>query len=66
MPERTYPIRPRPDDDPRFTRGLMHDVAQVLADHGYPPVEHGLDLVDLQQALYRFLYVDRWIEGGAR
>lgn len=64
MPERAYPIRPRPDEDPRFNLGLTIDVAQVLADHGYPPIEHGLDLVDLQQALYGFLYGDR--DGGAR
>lgn len=59
VPERSYPIRPRPDDDPRFNLGLVIDVRQVLADHGYPPVEHGLDIVDLQQALFRFLYGDR-------
>lgn len=55
-PERVYPI-PRPvDDDPRFTHGLMLDVASVLTDHGYPPVRAGRDWVELQQALFRFLY----------
>jgi len=57
MSARAYPIRPRPDEDPRFTIGLALDVAKVLKDHGYPPVTAGLDIVDLQQALYRFLYV---------
>lgn len=53
--DRTYPL-PRPDDDPRFTFGLMLDVRQVLTDHGYPTIDHGRDLVDLQLALFGFLY----------
>ncbi|WP_069883465.1 hypothetical protein [Streptomyces luteocolor] len=56
MSARQYPIRPVSDDDARFTFGLTADVAQVLEEHGYPKVENGLDFVDLQQALYRFLY----------
>lgn len=56
MTDRQYPIRPAPDDDPRFTLGLVLDVAAVLEQHGYPAVKAGLDLVDLRQALYRFLY----------
>jgi hypothetical protein len=55
--EHAYPIRPLPEDDARFTFGLMVDVAEVLVRHGYPPVTAGGDLVDLQQALYHFLYV---------
>lgn len=51
-----YPIRPEPEEDPRFTIGLAVDVAEVLTRHGYPPIK-GLDFVDMQQALYRFLYV---------
>ncbi|MEE6264944.1 hypothetical protein V2E29_04685 [Streptomyces diastatochromogenes] len=57
MTDRQYPIRPVDDEDPRFTFGLTLDVADVLQQHGYPPVTAGLDLVDLRQALYRFLYV---------
>lgn len=57
MTDRQYPIRPVPDDDPRFRLGLTLDVAAVLEKHGYPKIEAGLDVVDLQQALYRFLYV---------
>lgn len=53
---REYPITPAPDDDPRFTLGLAIDVAGVLEAHGYPKITAGLDYVDLQQALYRFLY----------
>lgn len=58
MADRAYPIRPRPDDDPRFTFGLTLDVAKVLTDHGYPPITAGRDLLELQQALYRFLYTE--------
>ena len=54
--QRVYPM-PAPEDDPRFTIGLVLDVAKVLEQHGYPPVRAGLDIVDLQQALFRFLYV---------
>ncbi len=51
-----YPIRPEPEEDPRFT-GLTTDVARVLEAHGYPPVQPGPDFSDLLTALYRFLYV---------
>lgn len=61
MSEREYPIRPTPDDDPRFTLGLAIDVAAVLERHGYPPVIAGMDMLALQQALFRFLYA-----GGGR
>lgn len=57
MTDRQYPINPAPTDDPRFTFGLAKDVADVLQAHGYPEITSGLDFVDLQQALYRFLYV---------
>lgn len=50
-----YPIRPRPADDPRFSFGLAFDVARVLSDHGYPRLG-GRDFVELQQALFGFLY----------
>ncbi len=56
MSERAYPIRPEPEDDPRFSFGLTHDVAEVLVRHGYPPVTAGADLVELQLSLFRFLY----------
>ncbi|MEC3974592.1 hypothetical protein [Amycolatopsis sp. H20-H5] len=52
---RTYPL-PAPDNDPRFTFGLLLDVADVLARRGYPMVT-GLDLVELRQTLFRFLYL---------
>lgn len=53
---RQYPITPAPDDDARFTFGLAKDVADVLEAHGYPKITAGLDFVDLQQALFGFLY----------
>ena len=57
MSERQYPIRPRPDEDPRFTIGLALDVAKVLHQHGYPQISGGRDFLELQQALFGFLYV---------
>lgn len=55
--ERQYPIRPRPVEDPRFTFGFALDVAKVLKDHGYPEITSGRDFMELQQALFGFLYV---------
>ena len=50
-----YPIQPRPENDPRFTIGLLHDLIEVLKRHGYGPLE-GHDAVNLQQAMFGFLY----------
>jgi hypothetical protein len=52
--DRNYPLEPR-SEDPRFTAGLWIDTVKVLLDHGYPELT-GLDIVELQQALFRFLY----------
>lgn len=54
--DRQYPISPAPDNDQRFTFGLAKDVADVLEAHGYPEITGGRDFLDLQQALFRFLY----------
>lgn len=55
---RSYPIPASADDpDPRFTLGLTFDVAKVLAEHGYPPITAGGDLVALQTVLFDFLYL---------
>lgn len=54
--EPAYPILPRPEDDPRFALGLIVDVAALLERHGYPPVTHWSDSVDLKMALFHFLY----------
>ena len=60
---RTYPL-PRPADDGRFTLGLTLEVAAVLERHGYPAVSEGLDFVQLQQALFSFLYADKPVADG--
>jgi hypothetical protein len=52
---RRYPI-PAADDDDRFTFGLILDVADVLASHGYPKLTSGDDYVELQGAVFRFIY----------
>lgn len=52
---KNYPLDP-PESDPRFTFGLVLDVAAVLTRHGYPPLGGGDDHVALQQALFGFLY----------
>jgi hypothetical protein len=53
--KRDYPL-PRAAEDPRFTQGLSIDVAKVLAEHGYPKITEGRDLLKLQEALFTFLY----------
>lgn len=53
--ERAYPL-PSYEDDPRFTYGLVMDVAAVLEQHGYPPLSGPVDSADLVHALFRFLY----------
>lgn len=56
---RLYPVERPAAADPRFTFGLAMDVARVLTDHGYPDINDaasGTDLVELQQALFRFIY----------
>lgn len=62
--DRQYPI-PAPDDDGRFTFGLILEVADVLAAHGYPKVTSGDDFVELQQVLFRFLYSSAPTPGAA-
>ncbi|WP_328614530.1 hypothetical protein OHS58_48520 [Amycolatopsis sp. NBC_00348] len=53
--DRRYPI-PAPAEDARFTFGLVLDLADVLHRHGYPKITSGDDFVELQQAVWRFLY----------
>lgn len=57
--DNAFPIRPEPDDDARFDISLMSDVRDVLIEHGYPSEWTGFDFVELQQALYRFIYKRR-------
>ncbi|MCW0214392.1 MAG: hypothetical protein OJJ54_13615 [Pseudonocardia sp.] len=53
-PKRNYPV-PEQEHDPRFTIGLLFDVERLIVSAGYPPLEN-MDRVDLQEALFRFLY----------
>ena len=56
MSDRNYPIEvPQGETDDRFTFGLALDVIDVLKQHGYPDAT-GVDVVELQQVLWRFLY----------
>jgi hypothetical protein len=59
MSNRAYPLR-RLDDDPRFTYGLVFDIGRTLERHGFPPVQHGDDLVALMTALFGFIYEQKW------
>ena len=63
QPTRNFPM-PRPAEDPRFTFGLVIDVSLALTERGYPQPT-GKDLVELQQALFQFLYGPA-AEGGDR
>ncbi|NMO57711.1 hypothetical protein HH310_41935 [Actinoplanes sp. TBRC 11911] len=54
-PQPSYPLPAPADGDPRFTYGLLHDIADVLQRNGFPRLE-GTDWADLMTALGRFLY----------
>lgn len=62
-PHPAYPLDVADGNAPRFTLGVVIDVAAVLAARGYPPITAGADIVALQQALFGFLYRPA---GGAR
>jgi hypothetical protein len=50
-----YPLPAPGGNDPRFTYGLLFDIAEVLQRNGFPqPV--GTDWTDLMTALGGFLY----------
>lgn len=56
MTARTYPLPLPETGDPRFTAGLVDDVARVFKEfHGLPPVE-GRDFTALTDVLHRFLF----------
>jgi len=55
-PQPVYPLPAPTDTDPRFTYGLLHEVAQVLQRNGFPRPE-GTDWADLITCLLGgFLY----------
>jgi hypothetical protein len=53
-PQPAYPL-PAPAHDPRFTYGLVFDIADVLTRHGYPQPA-GTDWAHLMLTLSRALY----------
>jgi hypothetical protein len=54
-PQPAYPLPQPGAADPRFTYGLLHDVAEVLQRNGFPRPA-GTDWSDLMAALHHFLY----------
>ena len=50
-----YPLPAPTGDDPRFTYGLLFDIAEVLQRNGFPQPA-GTDWAHLMTALGRFLY----------
>jgi hypothetical protein len=54
-PQPAYPLPQPRADDPRFTYGLLFDIADVLQSNGFPRPA-GTDWADLMSALTRFLY----------
>jgi hypothetical protein len=65
MADRDYPV-PRPPegvDDSRFTFGLVAEVRDVLTKHGFPRACSGGDLLELEMALFGFVYGPHWETG---
>lgn len=54
-PQPVYPLPAPADTDPRFSYGLLHDIANVLQRNGFPRPE-GADWALLMTALGGFLY----------
>lgn len=61
-------LRPTNDHDPRFTFGLIYDVAKVLEEHGYEGMRKGEAFVELNMHLFHFLHggADRCCEEAVR
>ncbi|MCC9310049.1 hypothetical protein LN042_23770 [Kitasatospora sp. RB6PN24] len=56
-PLRNYPVaEPDGGNDPRFSFGLLVDLAVRLEAAGYPPITSGADLTRLSLAVFRFCY----------
>ena len=58
-PAPVYPLRRPHHNDRRFTVGLVIDISEVLARHGYPPLAAGNDFLRLQQAMFTAIYQPR-------
>ncbi|MHA6801933.1 hypothetical protein [Salinifilum ghardaiensis] len=54
---RIFPLEAA-ENDPRFSFGLIADVAAAMEQHGYPALAEytPLDITELHLALFRFLY----------
>lgn len=50
-----YPLPAPADNDPRFTYGMLFDIAEVLQRNGFPQTV-GTDWAALMTAVGRFLY----------
>ena len=58
-PAPAYPLGiPATRHDTRFSARFMDDILNVLTRHGYPPVATGADLLRLQDALFRMIYLE--------
>lgn len=57
-PQPSYPLPAPADTDPRFSYGLLHDIANVLQRNGFPRPE-GTDWAQLMTALGGFLYQNK-------
>jgi hypothetical protein len=51
-----YPLRPPRHDDERFTAGLVGDISEVLARHGFPPLATSNDVLCFSNALHAIIY----------
>ncbi|MHA6798294.1 hypothetical protein [Bounagaea algeriensis] len=54
---RVFPLDPG-EDDPRFSTGMIKDVASAMERHGYPPFAaySPVDVTELHLTLFGFLY----------
>jgi hypothetical protein len=59
-PQPVYPLPAPTDNDPRFSYGLLHDIANALQRNGFPRPQ-GADWVQLMTALGGFLYQNKEI-----
>lgn len=57
-PQPVYPLPAPADTDPRFSYGLLHDIANALQRNGFPRPE-GTDWAQLMTALGGFLYQNK-------
>ena len=57
-PQPVYPLPAPADTDPRFSYGLLHDIANMLQRNGFPRPE-GADWAQLMTALGGFLYQNK-------